>query len=125
MEEKPDRAGKILLVNEQDDFALTVVDTLLSEGYDAEIVCDGVTAFSKVLVNEYDLILLDINLNGTSGPDLLEKLKKEPRTKSTPLLFLTTSEDEENIYVRSFESRAVDCLRKPLHKPELLFKVKN
>jgi PAS domain S-box-containing protein len=125
VEEIPRQVGKILVVDNNKAFALTIITTLKEEGFETDIASDALTALAKVMEQEYDLILLDINLKGPAGLDLLEELKRQPRTESTPVLLVSARKDEDKIYNRNFESGTIDCLRKPFSKPELLFKVKN
>ena len=60
-----------------------------------------------------DLILLDLNLPGMDGREVLEKIKSEPGLKRIPVVILTTSKDEEDIH-RSYDLHANCYITKPV-----------
>jgi putative two-component system response regulator len=59
-----------------------------------------------------DLILLDINMPGMNGFEILEKLKADTRYADIPVIFLTAENDEENI-IKGKSLGAVDFIFKP------------
>ena len=59
-----------------------------------------------------DLILLDLNLPKISGHEVLAQIKSDPRTRSIPVIVLTSSKAESDIR-RAYESHANAYLRKP------------
>jgi CheY-like chemotaxis protein len=60
-----------------------------------------------------DLILLDLNLPGLDGREVLEEIKSDPALKYIPVVILTTSRAEEDI-VRSYQSHANCYVTKPV-----------
>jgi two-component system response regulator len=60
-----------------------------------------------------DLILLDLNLPGTDGREVLEEIKKDPKLKSIPVIVLTTSSHEKDIEV-CYRSGANSYIQKPV-----------
>ncbi len=60
-----------------------------------------------------DLILLDIKLPGMSGFEMLRKLKANPSTKRTPVIFLTTSDHDEDI-AKSYDYGVNSYVVKPM-----------
>lgn len=120
MIERPVRPIRVLLVEDDPGDAtltleslsaskvrnqVTIVDTgdraldLLRDGAGAEV--------------RFDLILLDLNLPGRSGIEVLEEIKGDPRLERLPVVILTTSKEEQDI-VRSYELRAAAYVNKPL-----------
>lgn len=53
----------------------------------------------------FDLVLLDVNLPGRSGIEILEELKSDPDLEHLPLVILTTSKEEQDI-ARGYQLRA-------------------
>jgi len=60
-----------------------------------------------------ELILLDLNLPGTDGRDVLEELKKDPKLKTIPVIVLTTSSDKRDIE-KCYQVGANSYINKPV-----------
>ncbi|MBD2680783.1 MULTISPECIES: response regulator [Nostoc] len=60
-----------------------------------------------------DLILLDLNLPGMDGRELLTEIKSDPNLKSIPVVVITTSNDEQDI-LRSYNLSANCYITKPI-----------
>ncbi len=60
-----------------------------------------------------DLVLLDLNLPGLDGREVLEEIKSDPALKHIPVVILTTSRAEEDI-LRSYQSYANCYVTKPV-----------
>lgn len=60
-----------------------------------------------------DLILLDLNMPGISGQEVLAEIKKEQELKTIPVVILTTSESDEDI-LKSYELQASSYIKKPV-----------
>ncbi|MGQ0735820.1 MAG: response regulator transcription factor, partial [Acidobacteriota bacterium] len=58
---------RILVVEDEPTIAIGLQDDLELDGYDVEVVGDGVTAAAKALAGGYDLILLDVMLPRKDG----------------------------------------------------------
>ncbi|MEQ8542175.1 MAG: response regulator [Coleofasciculus sp. D1-CHI-01] len=81
---------------------------------------DGETALDYLLQQgDYtnsprpDLIVLDLNLPGMDGQEVLTSIKSDPTLKRIPVIVLTTSEDEEDI-LKSYELNANCYITKPI-----------
>jgi len=93
---------------------------------DLHIVSDGSEALSFLSRDgEYtdvpcpDLVLLDLNLPGKDGENVLEELKDDPALRSIPVIVLTSSSADEDI-ARSYELHANAYLTKPVDPDEFL-----
>lgn len=64
-----------------------------------------------------DLVLLDLNLPATSGQDILEEIKSDPRLKRIPVIVLTSSQSDDDL-IEAYEKCANACLRKPVDPEE-------
>ena len=60
-----------------------------------------------------DLILLDLNMPGIGGTEVLKIIKEDPNLKTIPVIILTTSDAEEDI-IRSYELHVNGYVKKPL-----------
>lgn len=69
--------ANILIVDDEVELAENLADLLEFEGYNIEMSHSGEDALEKVAANKPDIVLLDIQLPGLSGIEVLEKLKAE------------------------------------------------
>ena len=66
-----------------------------------------------------DIVLLDLNLPGMSGIQVLEAIKTDPELKVTPVIVLTSSETEDDV-IKSYDEHANAYLTKPLDPGEFI-----
>jgi CheY-like chemotaxis protein len=107
-----------ILLIEDDPADHAIVRRFVEDGLlraQLSIATSGDEAFSLLEGNGQhpDLILLDLNLPGLSGHDVLRRLRSMPKTKTTPVIVLSTSENEKDI-VRSYELGANCYVPKPV-----------
>ncbi len=112
---------RILLVEDEEKVRRFIVRGLKAEMYAVDAVPDAKTGQDYLRSYKYDLIVLDLNLPGMSGTDLLMHLRKGNTT--VPVLILT-ARDAVADKVRNFECGADDYLTKPFAFAELLVRVK-
>lgn len=81
---------KKILVVEDNPLIMELVKTLLiSFRYEPIEATDGTTALDLCKKNSLNLVLLDIQLPGIDGTEVLKVLKKDPATKEIPVIALT------------------------------------
>ena len=68
------------------------------------------------------LILLDIRMPGEDGVSLCRQLQTHPETREIPVVFLTGCEEQDQL-AEAFEAGAVDYIKKPICRTELLARV--
>jgi signal transduction histidine kinase len=68
-------APGILIVDDDQDFAESLVDLLVAQGYDAQVADDPEAAITMVTSSDVAVVMLDIRLGVTSGVDLMSRLK--------------------------------------------------
>ena len=103
-------------------------DKLLNEGISFALKNEGYSVLSshnnrdakKMLNDKVDLILLDINLPDGDGIDICKYIRKE---MSTPIIFLTAKDTEEDI-VKGFKAGGDDYITKPFSLPILKERIK-
>ena len=71
---------------------------------------------------EIDLILLDINMPGMDGLELLKRLKQKGGLKKIPVMMVTTESEHENI-IKSIQLGAINYLVKPFTMEQLIKKI--
>ena len=107
---------RVLLVEDDELLGDGLRAGLEQAGYTVDWVTDGQSAESALTDNEFDLVVLDINLPKLSGLDVLRNLRK--RGESTPVLLLT-AKDSIPDRVKGLDSGADDYLVKPVDLDEL------
>lgn len=116
--------GRILIVDDNQLVVRSLIPFLEEDGYKADFAFNGNAAVELALKGNFDLILLDIVLPGMDGFSVLEKLKSQRATANIPVIFISSS-DDYSIYRKCFEKGAMDYLKKPVSKAELLFRIHN
>ncbi len=96
---------------------------LTKEGYTVHTADNGPEARVIALEKQPDLILLDIEMPGENGFDVIKKLKDNSATNAIPVLFLT-GVSEVDAKLKGFELGAVDYIIKPFHPQEVLARVR-
>ncbi len=84
---------KILIVDDNADFALLISVLLKEKGYLTVSVQSAENALEEVRLAPYDLVVLDLNLPGLSGMKTCQLIKQSPATSRIPVLMLTGQDD--------------------------------
>ena len=113
----------ILIVDDISDNIRVAMNILKEDGYDFAFAKNGKDALSFLDEQNCDLILLDIMMPGMNGYEVCEKIKKNPRLSSIPVIFLTAKTDVDALS-KGFGVGAIDFITKPFHPDELLARVK-
>ena len=111
----------ILLVEDGKNISNTISYYLQSKGFTIHTAKTVEEGIEKIENNNYDLMLLDINLPDGTGYDLYQKMKT---IQEIPTIFLTALDEEKDI-VKGFDLGADDYITKPFHAGELLSRIKN
>jgi two-component system copper resistance phosphate regulon response regulator CusR len=112
---------KILVVEDQTKTGDYLKQGLSEAGFSADLVRNGVDGMHEGLSGAYDLIILDVNLPGLDGWQVLKALRAAGR--EMPVLFLT-ARDQVDDRVKGLELGADDYLVKPFAFSELLARVR-
>jgi len=112
--------NKILLVDD-DAKNLQVAMSILKD-YNVIYAQSGEKALELIDENEFDLILLDVVMPILDGYAVCKEIKKKPKSRNTPIIFLTVKDDEKDI-VKGFDEGAVDYITKPFFSAVLLKRV--
>ena len=113
----------VLIVND-DRSQLTVLHGLLEPlDLDIESVESGEAALSALLQREYSVILLDVTLPGIHGYQTARLIRDRPKSRETPILFITDSAPDEGDQDLGYALGAVDFLFGPPRPSVLRAKV--
>ncbi|QQG42776.1 MAG: response regulator [Candidatus Giovannonibacteria bacterium] len=114
---------KILFIEDEESLQKAMGDMLESKGYSALRAVDGESGLAAARREAPDLILLDLILPKKNGFEVLEELKKDPSTKSIPVIVLTNLEGSAEVE-RALSLGATTYLVKANYKlDELLAKI--
>ena len=78
---------RLLIVEDEKQICDTVAKSLYAAGYEVDTCYDGEEAFECILAENYDLIVLDLNLPGMDGMEILKELRQ--RNEETKVLILS------------------------------------
>lgn len=112
---------RILLVEDEPAAAQMVAKGLREQAYAVDLASDGEAALYQASINDYDLILLDINLPGKNGLEVCRELRSHGAT--VPVLMLT-ARDAVQDRIAGLDTGADDYLTKPYAFNELLARVR-
>jgi DNA-binding response OmpR family regulator len=118
---------RLLVVEDEEDLAEGLRVGLARTGYAVDVAADVAEAYDHLTVNEYDLMLLDVNLPDGDGFTLCRRLRDgdvaTPGDAELRVLMLTARSGLDD-RVRGLDGGADDYLVKPFHLAELLARVR-
>lgn len=112
---------KILLVEDDGQIASYLGELLRAEGFDTQIAGSKKEASEYLLVQAFDLVLLDVSLPDGNGFSICAEIKKE---YEVPVIFLTASGDEYSV-VAGLDMGADDYIAKPFRPRELISRIRS
>jgi DNA-binding response OmpR family regulator len=112
---------RLLLVEDEERLADAIRRGLSRNGYAVDVAADGEEGFALARINEYDFIVLDLNLPKLDGVELCKKLRE--RGSNVPVLMLTARRAVDQ-RVEGLDSGADDYLTKPFAFEELLARLR-
>ncbi len=113
----------ILLVDDRPENLLALEAVLEPLGQTLVRATSGEEALRALLVRDFALILLDVQMPGMNGFETAQLIKARERARANPIIFLTAISKEEAYVVRGYEAGAVDYLSKPFNPDVLRSKV--
>lgn len=113
---------RILVVEDEPELAASIAEGLKLDGFEADLCHDGNDALEKCLTENYNLILLDLNLPGMDGMEVLHEFRKENQT--TPVLILS-ARIQLSDKITGLDEGANDYLTKPFHFEELEARIRS
>ncbi|MBW4085721.1 response regulator transcription factor [Paenibacillus sp. S150] len=114
---------RILIVEDEEDLSRALAKGLRREGYAVDIAIDGLTGWELADTNDYDVILLDINLPELDGISLCQRIRQSSYHNDVFILMLTARNHPDEVE-EGLDSGADDYLRKPFMFNELLARIR-
>jgi len=111
---------RILLVEDDARISARLVPALQDAEIEVELLVDGAPVVDKILNDDFDAVLLDLNLPNQGGFEILAAVQHR---SVTPILVLTARTDLET-RVKAFELGAVDYIPKPCYADELVMRLR-
>jgi DNA-binding NtrC family response regulator len=106
----------VLVVDDDDEMRALLADVLRKDGHDVGEARDGAQAALALRAREYDLVLIDKNMPGPSGLDLLPGLRRVcPRAQ----FIMMTAYGDVPSYMEAVEKGAAEFLFKPFRMDDL------
>jgi two-component system phosphate regulon response regulator PhoB len=118
-----ERAGTILVVEDEPDIRALVVHQLTREGLAATGVASGLEAVESARRSPPALVVLDLMLPDLPGTEVCRRLRADPLTRDVPIIILS-ARGEEIDRVVGFEVGADDYVTKPFSPRELVLRVR-
>lgn len=113
--------AKILIVEDERDLATLMAGWLKRDHHLVEVVHDGIEALHHLMVSDYDVIVLDWMLPGTSGIEVCQSYRKNGGNASVIMLTAKESLNDKEI---GFAAGADDYVTKPFELKELAMRIK-
>lgn len=120
---------RILVVDDEPDFALLVQGNLEKEGFEVDVAYNGVEGLEKVKQNPPDAIVLDVMMPEKDGYEVCAELKKDDRYEDIAILMLTAVADHVTStrysHFDGMSMEADDYLAKPASAEEITDSIKS
>lgn len=112
-------SSAILLVDDEPSNLLALEAILAPLGQRLVRATSGEQALWRALKEEFAVVLLDVQMPGMDGFECAELLRRRPRTRDVPIIFLTAISKGDSFISRGYGVGAVDYLVKP-YDPDIL-----
>jgi DNA-binding response OmpR family regulator len=115
-----------ILVVEDDAATAELVRTILNDvsGWGATVVHDAAAAREVFKHVTIEILVLDVNLPGITGLELLELLRRDPAWREPPIILMSANIDQPDIRAALQHDGALRFLRKPFDVDELVAAVR-
>ncbi|SEM39908.1 His Kinase A (phospho-acceptor) domain-containing protein [Chitinophaga rupis] len=114
----------ILIVDDKQENLYSLKALLRLNLYEVDTATSGEEALKRILRNEYELIILDVQMPGMDGYEVAETITGYSRSKDIPIIFLSAVNIDKRFVTKGYASGGVDYITKPFDADILLLKVK-
>ncbi len=115
---------RLLVVDDEPELASAVAGALRREGYAVDVANTGQDALDRMIINPYDLVLLDLTLPDIDGLEVCRTVRTDPMFDPATRILMVTARDSVDERVAGLDYGADDYLVKPFALPELSARVR-
>jgi DNA-binding response OmpR family regulator len=112
---------RLLVVEDEADLAHALGKGLRQQGYAVDLAFDGMQGFELAGINDYDLLILDLNLPEMDGLEVCRRLRA---SQLSMLILILTARDRPDERIAGLDLGADDYLVKPFHFGELTARIR-
>lgn len=123
MTDEIEHPRRVLLAEDDTLTAALIIHRLEREGYEVEHHANGTSALAAADDHHFGLVVLDVQMPGANGFEVLQRIRSKPELNHTPVVMLTAVGGERDV-VRGFELGADDYILKPFSPAELTARLK-
>jgi diguanylate cyclase (GGDEF)-like protein/PAS domain S-box-containing protein len=116
------RPGTLLVVDDTEFNRDALARRLVQKGFQVDTAADGEEALARASSGKYDLVLLDVEMPGVSGLDVLKQLRETRSQTELPVIMVTGRTDSADI-VEALSLGANDYVVKPIDFPVALARI--
>lgn len=113
----------ILIVDDKSENIIALKRILEKHRFEVDSALSGEEALKKVLKNNYDLIILDVQMPGLDGFEVAESISGYSKTKDIPIIFLSAVNVNKQFISKGYASGGRDYMVKPFDPDVLVLKV--
>jgi len=118
----PDHSGKILIVDDEKLHQHSLMELMTQHGYEVDSANNGAEAIAKLKTDNISLILLDLNMGGSNGEEVMHFITEE---KINTTIIVVSGETSFEAAENAIKHGAYDFIRKPYSIDNLLNSVNN
>lgn len=110
----PPLKARVLIVDDDERNAFAASEALEVLGHELVVARSGEEALRLLLGQEFAVILLDLHMPGMDGYETARLIREHPRTRDTPIVFVTAVFRDESHIFQAYSVGAVDVVFKPV-----------
>lgn len=115
---------RILIVEDERDFAKIVKLRLESEGYEVTVAEDAHVGTQEILKGDHELVILDLMMPGDTGFSVVRRMRHFPGRTSIPVVILTSKNIDEELVSTAEAYNVAAVISKPYDPEEFLATIK-
>jgi DNA-binding response OmpR family regulator len=121
-EQAAEQKGKIMLVDDEMMHRKLIKTILGAKKFDYVEASSGNEALENFKREDFDLVLMDLNMPGLTGTEAIREIKKLEKGKETPIIMVTAQSNLQGL-IEGIEFGAIEYIVKPFSHDELRAKV--